>query len=128
LNADGSPSVVQRTLVRPPESRIGPLTEAERTEQLERSPFKGRFDQAIDRESAYEQLAQRAEELTGRRKAAEAAEAAEAEERASERSRGRRSNRQGAGEALVKSAVRTIGRQLGSRLVRGVLGSLLGKR
>ena len=62
LDEKGSPTPVARILVRPPESRIGPLTEAERAEHMKRSPLKGRYDQAVDRESAYELLNKRGEQ------------------------------------------------------------------
>ena len=61
LNAKGAPQPVQRTLIRPPESRIGPLKKAERKAKLVDSPMAGKYDQAVDRESAYELLRQRAE-------------------------------------------------------------------
>ena len=63
LDEKGSPTPVVRALIRPPESRIGPLTEAERSEHIARSPLKARYDQTIDRESAYELLHQRAEKI-----------------------------------------------------------------
>ncbi|MDH4133712.1 MAG: DUF853 domain-containing protein, partial [Gammaproteobacteria bacterium] len=59
LDEKGSPTPVARILVRPPESRLGPLTDAERKEQLGRSPLKGKYDAAVDRESAYELLNKR---------------------------------------------------------------------
>ncbi|MEK7759084.1 MAG: helicase HerA-like domain-containing protein, partial [Pseudomonadota bacterium] len=62
LDEKGSPTPVARILVRPPESRIGPLTDTERVEHLKRSPLTGRYDQALDRESAYELLNKRGEQ------------------------------------------------------------------
>jgi len=59
----GEPSIVQRTLIRPPESRIGPLTAEERQRIMDYSPVQGRYEEAIDNESAHEMLAKRAEEL-----------------------------------------------------------------
>jgi DNA helicase HerA-like ATPase len=120
LDDKGSPTPVQRILIRPPESRIGPLTLPERETILQRSPLKGRYDQALDRESAYE-LLQRKTEETARQQVAEAAEKNNAPAR-------RSSNRQSATEAMVKSAARSIGSQIGRQIVRGVLGSLLGGR
>ncbi|MBT3198237.1 MAG: DUF853 family protein, partial [Gammaproteobacteria bacterium] len=131
----GSPTQVERILIRPPQSRIGPLTDAERAEILDRSPLKGRYDTAVDRESAHELLKERAEE--GVR--AELAEKArieqekEAEKQArKEKSKGNMwtgsSRRQGVGEAIVKSVARSVGSSLGRQIVRGILGSLLGGR
>ena len=121
LNKDGSPSPVERVFIRPPESQIGPLSEPVRTEMLSRSPFKGRYEQALDRESAYEMLKQKAE-----RESEEVAE--EAQERANRSAPSRASNRQTVTEALLKSAARSIGSSVGRQIVRGVLGSLIGGR
>ncbi|WP_372425696.1 helicase HerA-like domain-containing protein [Salinarimonas chemoclinalis] len=62
LDAKGAPSVVERTLVAPPMARVGPATEAERDRIVRASPLAGRYDTPVDRESAYEILAARAEE------------------------------------------------------------------
>ncbi len=72
LEAKGVPAMVSRTLIRPPESRMGPVTAAERAETIAASPLAGRYDAAADRESAHEILSGRAE--------AAAREAAMAEE------------------------------------------------
>ncbi len=128
LDRKGVPSIVQRTLIRPPSSRLGPASPAERQEVIARSPVAGVYDTAIDRESAHEILTRRAAE-----KAATEASEHEAEQRAKEqqklereskRAPSRRSNRQGIGEAFAKSVVRTIGSQIGRQLLRGILGSL----
>ncbi|MDT8426624.1 MAG: helicase HerA-like domain-containing protein [Methyloprofundus sp.] len=117
LNTDGSPTPVERILIRPPESRIGALSAAERTEGIARSPYKDRYDQSIDRESAYEMLKQKAEHM--------AEQAAQQEKPETRRSSGRQS----AGEALLKSAARSIGSQIGRQIIRGIMGSLFaGKR
>jgi DNA helicase HerA-like ATPase len=122
LDADGSPLPVQRTLIRPPESRIGPLAEGERRERIERSPLKGRYEEMIDRESAFEMLKARAE-------AQEAEEERQSERKTqSRRSGGGGRRRQSVGEAMIKSAARSIGSQLGRQIIRGILGSLFGSR
>ncbi|HYF54269.1 MAG TPA: helicase HerA-like domain-containing protein, partial [Salinarimonas sp.] len=61
LEGRGSPSMVERTLIAPPMARVGPVDPAERTRLIAASPLKGRYDQAIDPESAFEMLAKRAE-------------------------------------------------------------------
>ncbi len=61
LDAKGSPQPVVRALIAPPESRIGPIDAEERAQRIERSPFRGKYDQGIDRESAYEMLKARAD-------------------------------------------------------------------
>ncbi|MDH3637962.1 MAG: DUF853 domain-containing protein [Gammaproteobacteria bacterium] len=125
LDESGSPTPVNITLIRPPESRIGPMTEEERREILTRSPLKGRYDEAVDRESAYEMLKERAE---AQAKAAEKAALREAEEESTSAKKGRSYTRQTPVEAMVKSAARSIGSQIGRQLIRGVLGSLFGGR
>ncbi len=127
LDGRGAPTPVQRILIRPPGSRIGPLTAAERKEIRARSPIRGRYEQKIDRESAYEMLKLRAREEAR----VEAAEKARKEqEKAAKKAKkpARRSNRQSIWEAAAKSMVRSVSSSLGRRLVRGILGSLLGGR
>jgi len=59
LENKGEPSIVQRTLIRPPEGRIGPVTDAERQSVIGASPVQGKYEETIDRESAHEMLAKR---------------------------------------------------------------------
>ncbi|MEZ5900227.1 MAG: helicase HerA-like domain-containing protein [Hyphomicrobiaceae bacterium] len=61
LENKGEPSIVQRTLIRPPEGRIGPVSQEERRGVIEYSPYYGKYEERIDRESAKEILAQRAD-------------------------------------------------------------------
>src|SRR5512134_234209 len=118
LDAEGAPSIVERTLIRPPSSHLGPATAGQRSAVMAASPFAGRYDIALDRHSAYEQLATRAEA---------AARAAEARDTAKSRSRAARP-RETALEAMTKSALRSIGSQIGREIARGVLGSLFKRR
>lgn len=130
LEAKGIPSIVQRTLIRPPASRLGAITPQERQQVMADSPVAGQYDKTIDRESAFEML---------QKKGKAAADAAEQRQRqpqpkAEEESGwsipglggdgGRRSGRQSVAEAAIKSVVRSVGSQLGRALVRGILGSL----
>ncbi|UUP18875.1 helicase HerA-like C-terminal domain-containing protein [Nitratireductor thuwali] len=138
LEAKGVPSVVQRTLIRPPSSRMGPLSEAERQKIVQQSPVAGQYDEGVDRESAFEMLQEKA---AAKAKAEEEMrEREEADDREGSRwtlpdfsggsSRGsstRRTSsyrRQTVTEAAVKSVVRSIGTTLGRELIRGILGSL----
>ena len=59
LEGNGTPSMVERCIIRPPSARLGPITPEERKALIARSPVKGKYDQAIDSESAYEVLQQR---------------------------------------------------------------------
>ncbi|MEM7428668.1 MAG: helicase HerA-like domain-containing protein, partial [Pseudomonadota bacterium] len=130
LEKKGVPSMVQQTLIRPPSSRLGPLEDGERKRAVNNSPVYGLYDEGIDRESAYEILQKRAEE-----RAEAAAEAAEEAARAKEAKKKERSSksksrsrRMSNTERFISSAVRTIGRQVGSAIVRGLLGSLTRRR
>ena len=133
LDDDGAPTSVKDSLIAPPESRIGPLTEAERKDVLARSPLDGKYDDPVDRESAYEVLAERAQRAAEEAQEAAALEEAQRQRDAAQRSTSsrssrsspRRSNRQSVGEAFLKSAARSVGRSIGSKLIRGLLGSLL---
>jgi DNA helicase HerA-like ATPase len=120
LEAKGTPSVVERALIRPPQSRIGPATPEERAVVMQRSPVAGRYDTPVDRESAYELLAKRAGQA-----AKDVADAQKAEPLKRRRS----ANRQSVGEALVKSVVRSagskLGREIGRQILRGLLGNIL---
>jgi DNA helicase HerA-like ATPase len=124
LDEKGAPTVVQKTMIRPPNSRMGPALPAERAAIMSQSPVRGLYDTALDRESAFEVL-QKA------RAAATAAEARAAEPEVEDEPErrtpaARASNRQGMGETFAKSMLRTIGSQVGRELIRGVLGGLLG--
>jgi len=122
LENKGIPGIVQQTTIRPPSSRMGPITTAER-QSLLNGPMLGRYDKSIDRLSAHELLLERA-----RKKAFEAKQAeqeTETRKRNEKSSTTRKSNRQGVGEAMLKSLVRSIGSGLGRKIVRGILGSLL---
>ncbi|MEM9794386.1 MAG: helicase HerA-like domain-containing protein, partial [Pseudomonadota bacterium] len=137
LQKKGVPGVVERVLVRPPSSRLGPLSKAERADVLAQSALRGLYDEAVDRESAYELLEKRAEAAAA---AAEAeAERQEKEEAAENRASGtgRRYSPSGSStrrtrsrssdsiqDLLVKSAIRTVSTQSGRRFLRGMLGGL----
>jgi len=126
LDEKGKPTMVQQILICPPESRIGPLTDAERAEQLSRSPYKGRYDEVVDRESAYELLTKKAKEMAEQQAKADAEAEKEKQAKQEEKETSRRSTRQSPMEAMVKSAARSIGSQLGRQILRGVLGSIFG--
>jgi len=113
LQPKGVPGMADRTLIRPPTSRIGPVTEAERAAVRQRSPVGSRYDQPLDRESAAEVLQKRAEE------AARAAEAGRADDQPAAR---RPANRQTPTEAAVKSFLRSMGTTLGREVMRGLMG------
>jgi len=150
LEEKGIPSMVQRTLIRPPSSRLGPISPEERRKIIAASPVAGQYDETVDRESAFEILQKRAKEATeAEARAQEEEQLAEPQGRSRwtlpdfgqsggdtyRQPRGRTtsprpaprprtSNRQSVTEAAVKSVVRSVGSSLGRAIVRGVLGSL----
>ena len=126
LDEKGAPTVVQKTLIRPPVSRLGPLTPAERTAVLGASPLRGIYEAAVDRESAFEVLRARTEARTR----AEAAEA-EAEARSVPPARARTPRAPAAGrgrqtltETFAKQFLRTLASAAGREILRGVLGGM----
>ena len=130
LAKKGVPSMVQRTLIRPPQSRLGPLTDREREQVIRDSPVAGLYDEVRDRESAYEILQRRAEEKAKAEEEQERLEAEQKERETKARAEARkarpkrRSNRQTVAEAAMKSVARSVATSLGRALVRGILGSL----
>jgi DNA helicase HerA-like ATPase len=116
LDEKGTPTPVQRALVMPPQSRLAPLTPDERAAVVKASALAGHYEQAVDRESAYEKLRTRAE-------AAPPPPAG--------RGRGPATPGEQVGDvlgAMVKSAARAAGSQIGRQVIRGIMGSLFGGR
>ncbi len=122
LEPSGTPMIVERVRIYPPTSRIGPLTPQEQQSLLRQSPYFGQYETVLDRESAYEQLQHKKVEVTPVKK-----EAAEEEELPKvKRPVGR--PRQSIAEAMMASTARSVGNTLGRQIVRGLLGSIFGKR
>jgi len=150
LDEKGQPGIVERALILPPHGQIGPIAPSERQQIISSSVLYGHYERAVDRESAYERLKEKA------RQEAEA-QAAPAyppsvpfpepeartpygyprqpqtrspyppmEQPRMPRPAGR--SRDTLVEAMAKSAVRSIGSSVGRQVVRGILGSLLGGR
>ncbi|HEX6143079.1 MAG TPA: helicase HerA-like domain-containing protein [Geminicoccaceae bacterium] len=125
LEATGAPGIVERTLIRPPASRIGPADARERATALQASPLARRYVEPVDRHSAYEILSERAA------RAADAAARTAATEARGEAAAGAparsvsRSRRQSSLEAVAKSFARSVGTQIGRQIVRGILGSFV---
>lgn len=126
LDEKGAPTPVERVFVCPPESRIGPATDIERKQVMAQSLVAGVYDKVVDRESAYEILKQRAEQV---------ASAAQAQTQKEQEGSGfdlggilggKTSRSDSVLESAAKSAARAIGSQLGRAIIRGVLGSIMG--
>jgi DNA helicase HerA-like ATPase len=120
LDESGSPSVVERALVLPPSSRIGPISTDERQAIIHKSLIYGNYEKEIDRESAYELLKVKTE------KAAKEAEEKMKEKEEAKASGGRK--RETVLQAMVKSTARTVGSTIGRQIARGVLGSIFGSK
>jgi hypothetical protein len=135
LDEKGRPSITERAFVLPPGSQIGPITAEQRAALLKNSLVAGVYDQAVDRDSAYEQL-------KGRAAASPQAAPQTAPGQAPAEADGgmlgglkdmlfgstgpRGGRREGLAEAAAKSALRSMGTTVGREIIRGVLGSILG--
>ncbi|MBC7504969.1 MAG: DUF853 family protein [Sandarakinorhabdus sp.] len=150
LMADGAPSPVERTLIAPPRSRVGPVTPDERATIVNASLYGGKYDDGVDRESAWEMLNSRAAETAAKtetekvaalkakldataavaaeKQAAAAAKAAAAAAKVAARPQPK-SFAEKMIESTARSAATSVGRQLagkfGGQLLRGLLGGLL---
>ncbi len=126
LDLKGVPSMVGRTLIRPPSGRMGPITPEERKALITNSPVFGQYEETVDRDSAYEKLQAKA---TARLEANQQ-EAVEKVQAKAERAAPR--ERESATDRFIKNAASSVGRQLGTSvarsignaLVRGILGGL----
>jgi DNA helicase HerA-like ATPase len=135
LDDSGKPSIVERALVLPPGSRLGPVTEDERRKTIQQSVIGTTYDQSVDKESAYEMLLAKHPDMAG----GAANSAGQPQEQGltgtikdmifgSTGPRGGR--REGLLESMAKSAVRAAasrtGREIAGHVLRGVLGSIAG--
>jgi DNA helicase HerA-like ATPase len=127
LDGKGVPSMVERTLIAPPRSRIGPVTTQERGEILARSPLLDAYEKTLDRESAFEQLKRREAELDSLRKQGTYGQEGAAPATGGNSRRAGR-GRQTTVESLAKSLMRSLGSSLGRSIARGILGSITGRR
>jgi hypothetical protein len=153
LDAKGTPCVTERVYIVPPGSQLGPIDEAQRQALLANSIVAGVYEKAVDRESAFEILKGKhvgedtANGTSGSAAGGAAAPASRgsagalktASEGGDEGLMGvmkdvlfgttgpRGAKRDGLAQTVVKSAVRTIGTQVGREIMRGILGSVVGK-
>lgn len=153
LDAEGAPAMVEKALILPPQSAPGPITRDQRHDILRRSPLSGRYDEAVDRESAYELLAarvaerqkaeqeqadaeaRRREEEKRRREEAQRRKEEDRARREAEREARRREREQpdlmggvfrDVGRQARRTVTNTVGREIGKTLLRGILGGLGG--
>jgi hypothetical protein len=129
LDEKGRPSIVERAFIVPPASHVGPLADGERQQILRSSALFSKYEKTVDRESAYEKLKQQVQEKQAPAEPASASTSNPVSDIIFGKT-GPRGGRQTQGvlEAATKSAARAIGSELGRQILRGVLGSILGKR
>ncbi|MGB3809279.1 MAG: helicase HerA-like domain-containing protein [Parvibaculum sp.] len=137
LDAKGSPTMVERTLIAPPSGRVGPASAAERQAIIAESPVRGRYDKTIDRDSAYEMLQKRSEATKAAAAPAAASSVpttspwdqsapAQRRERAEPAPRARQtaSTTEKVVSNMASSVARSIGTQVGRAIFRSILGSM----
>ncbi len=132
LQDKGVPMPVERTMIAPPRCRMGAITDAERMQVRAGSPVGARYDNRIDRDSASEMLARKAEQK------AEQAQAPPARTRANDDAEAGgfgqsvkdavfgTKRRQGMVESMAKQTARTVGNQIGRQIMRGLMGGIFG--
>jgi uncharacterized protein len=131
LDAKGAPGIVQRAYVVPPRSLIGPVTPEERKAVIQSSLVAGQYEKAVDRESAFEKLQSRTGVSPTVAPGQEAPSGGILDSLGSILGggpAGKGRQREGVIEAAAKSAARAMASEAGKRIIRGVLGSLLGGR
>ena len=132
LQDKGIPMPVEHTLIAPPRCRMGAITDAERMQVRNASPVGGKYDTAIDRDSAAEMLAQKAQVMADQAQAPVAR--TRAQDEAEEGGFGQSvkdavfgtKRRQGMIETAAKQTARTVGNQIGRQILRGIMGSIFG--
>lgn len=133
LDEKGSPSIVERAMVIAPGSRMGPLTQDERNVLINHSPLYGKYDDEVDRESAFERL-QQGIATAPQQSAAPDVKGADVKVDSGilgglkDILFGTTGPRGGKRDGVVQSVARSAARQVTSQIVRGMLGSLLGGR
>jgi len=129
LDEKGRPQMVQRTLIKPPKGQIGPVSDGIRAQLMASSLVAGVYEKVVDRESAYEILAKRADKLAEEQQAEKVeVEQKKQQEKLDKAQPKKRGQRQTPLEAFFKSAMRSLGSTIGRKIARGLLGSLLGKK
>lgn len=136
LDAQGAPQVVERALIVPPQSQVGPLSPVERSQLVAASPMGAKYNTAIDRESAYEVLGARAAWMRQAKEAqeqalaaAKAQKASESEAKRLEREQRRQQREQAANDpmaGLLGTVMRQATRNAGNTIVREVSKSIFG--
>ncbi len=131
LENKGEPSMVQRTLIRPPEARLGPVSKDERLSVIEYSPVFGKYEEAVDRESAHEMLTKRTEAAAQQANAGEGGSWADVilgGGGAAGGKTGTKRGQQGMGEMIGKELQRSLSRTIATTIKNIIVGSIKGGR
>lgn len=126
LEDKGTPAMVRRVSIAPPQSRVGPLDDAERAELVRNSPLLGYYEKAFDRISAYEILAERAQKQA--QDAPETPASTNKKASTANTTGGVADVLGGIAGQVYKSTMRQAVNQISRQILRGILGSLTGKR
>ena len=126
LDEKGAPTVVDRFFVLPPGTAFGPAEPDALTAARSQSPLAGKYENAINDESAYEVLQARVAAASAAAEQQEA-EAEKTESKDQKKAPKKSARKDSIFEAMAKSTARSVGSQLGSQIVRGVLGTIFKK-
>ena len=128
LDEKGRPTIVERAWILPPQSQIGPITPEQRRTLLASSLVAGQYEKTVDRESAFEKLKARRGTEASPTTSVDSGGLGGILGKLGFPGAGGASKREGVVEAAVKSAARAMASEAGRRIIRGVLGSILGGR
>ncbi len=133
LDAKGSPSMVERAMVIAPNSRMGPVSDDERNGLINHSPVYGKYEDQVDRESAFEMLQKGVQTSPAQQEAPAAKGQSVAVDDGilgglKDILFGSTGPRGGKRDGVVQTMAKSAARQVTNQIVRGVLGSLLGGR
>ena len=136
LDEGGAPTIVERAKIVPPRSQLGPITLDQRKQIMSSSIVAGHYEKAVDRESAYEKLQQRATQTVAAAPPGSSAQASQQTQSDSGSFIGkvfqpeigpRGGRRDSLATSVVKSVVRSAGTQIGREIMRGLMGGILGR-
>jgi hypothetical protein len=131
LDAKGNPEIVAKSLIAPPMARVGPITDAERQQLMQKNSLLGKYETPIDRQSAFETLRDRSQKEGGADASGPPAGGLLGSiagalgglfGKPSGAGRQRMSTGEIALRSAVQSAARTAGPKIGQAILRGVLG------
>lgn len=124
LEEGGAPSVVDKVKIAPPRCRMGAATDEERKMVMSRSPIGSKYDQDLDKESAFEKLSKRQNEIEAKK--AEAEKQLEIEKQKTVQEKARRRSTRGRKDTVWEAAGKTVARRFGTKIINAVWKSMFG--